>query len=354
VSDPDELLRQTVDELTAPLRKAHSDRLVGSLDDTFVVSQAERCYVWDQYRSEYLDFSCEHLVLGHSDDGARSALNEQLLHYGNVSAPGDFAERMVTEYADALACSLPDGDELQVLFTTDTDEAALAAHELATWVHGENFTTVRLVRAPGGEMYTPDEIASVVRDARDMEVGVIIDETRTGFGRTGHFWAQTRWGVTGDITVVGGPAGAGFPFGAVVAPRSYWEKAAPRLDRYAAHPAICAAGLSVMRRVANEDFLNNVVASGEVLHEALNGLEKQFPDVVDTHRGVGLLHTLVCTDAQAAKSLARAAKDNGLLLSSPGGTRCIRLTPPLNISTREILRGVDILGTACLDIAPAT
>ena len=51
----------------------------------------------------------------------------------------------------------------------------------------------------------------------------IVDESRTGYGRTGWLWVHQQCGIDPTITILGGAGGGGMPFGAVVAPRRVFD-----------------------------------------------------------------------------------------------------------------------------------
>ena len=66
--------------------------------------------------------------------------------------------------------------------------------------------------SPGGNLLDAREAAAQAEEVRSWGGLVVIDETRTGFGRTGTLWAQEQWQVAADITVLGGAGGGGSLF----------------------------------------------------------------------------------------------------------------------------------------------
>ncbi|ACH62152.1 aminotransferase [Mycobacterium phage Myrna] len=364
----DQRLKQAIDEVVDPQIEAQQTYMPYVADKPFPVSRADLIYVWDQYGTQYLDFTASALPLGHRDPAIQSGFNEQWQQYSRVGASGDHVLRMPVEYAKALSDSLTwlGDDPLQVYFTPDEDSAFSVAMSLAQRVTNRVFLetktdeprmwgdvaalVVHLIDKTGKPVYPP-AVQAQADDARRSGALVIVDESETGFGRCGAVWSQHQWGIKPDITVVGGPAGGGFPFGAVVAPRRLWEVAEGEFRRqhYAGHPVIATAGLSVLNRLT-ETLMENVTETGKTLHESLGELESQFPEILSGHRGAGLYQTIETHEPYQAERLVADARSYGLLLPKANGCR-IKLMPPLVISELELRRAVDIIAGACLDQA---
>ena len=87
---------------------------------------------------------------------------------------------------------------------------------------------------------------------------LIIDEVITGF-RAEYGGAQTRFGVTPDLTVLGKIIGGGLPVGAYGGKAEYMERIAPAGDVYQAgtlsgNPLAMAAGLATLRVLKQCDY----------------------------------------------------------------------------------------------------
>ena len=175
----------------------------------------------------------------------------------------------------------------------------------------------------------------------------IVDESRTGYGRTGSLWAHQQWGIDPAITVLGGAGGGGLPFGAVVAPRRVFDSYLIPRRQFGACAAICRAGAVVLEQITPV-LCEHVTDAGHVFDDAVAELAHQFPDIVAGSHGIGLAKGLVCVTEQIARRFFIEAVGHGLMLRPPTG-RVVTVTPPLLISEEEIRRAVDLMADACLD-----
>lgn len=87
---------------------------------------------------------------------------------------------------------------------------------------------------------------------------LIMDEVITGF-RAEYGGAQTRFGITPDLTTLGKIIGGGLPVGAFGGKRQYMENVAPRGAVYQAgtlsgNPLAMAAGLATLRQLRQMDY----------------------------------------------------------------------------------------------------
>ena len=133
--------------------------------------------------------------------------------------------------------------------------------------------------------------------ARTAGVPVIVDESVTGFGRTGVMWSQEHTGMVADVTVVGGPVGGGLPLGAVVA-RSGALPAGLDTSPHAGHPWACAAGFVVAETI-NPAMFTHADDCGRELASALGALCGQFPDRLAGHHGVACSAVCDCVTRPA-------------------------------------------------------
>ena len=102
---------------------------------------------------------------------------------------------------------------------------------------------------------------------------LIFDEVITGF-RVHHGGAQTRYGISPDLTVLGKIIGGGFPIGAVGGRREIMQMLSPCGPVYQAgtlsgNPVACAAGLTTLKLLAAEDPYPQLENRGRVLAERI-------------------------------------------------------------------------------------
>ena len=95
-----------------------------------------------------------------------------------------------------------------------------------------------------------------------------------------------------------------------------------------------------MKEMTKPGFLEEVEEKGNYLKGLLEGLVKEFPQVLESVRGKGLMLGLVCK--VECKDIVKLALDKGLIINCTAGN-VLRFVPPLVISREEIDTGIAIL-----------
>ena len=118
----------------------------------------------------------------------------------------------------------------------------------------------------------------------------------------------------------------------------------------ASHPA-CAAALTVLDIMAEEDLPARSRQLGDVLYRALK--RENLPHILE-HRGkgCGLFQCLVIDESVpgvTARRVAALCVHRGLMVGQSKNR--LRLTPPLTISEEDLLKAVEILAGALRDVA---
>ena len=153
----------------------------------------------------------------------------------------------------------------------DIDAAALAVER-----YGEGLACV-LVEPVAGNMgvVPPDPgFLEVLRELCDASRALLVfDEVITGF-RVARGGAQERFGVRPDLTLLGKVVGGGLPLAAFGGRADVMAELAPSGRVYqagtlAGNPLATAAGLSVLRRLRDDDVYAEVEARAARLEEAL-------------------------------------------------------------------------------------
>ena len=99
---------------------------------------------------------------------------------------------------------------------------------------------------------------------------------------------------------------------------------------FGGNPVACAGALSVLERVSDETFLQEVKAKGEYMQQKLSEMEG-----VAEVRGIGMMIGIVLEKGTAA------CIEHGLLVLT--AKTLVRLLPPLTITFEEIDKGLAIL-----------
>jgi acetylornithine aminotransferase len=162
---------------------------------------------------------------------------------------------------------------------------------------------------------------------------LVLDEVQTGIGRTGAFYAYQHDGITPDVITLAKGLGGGLPIGACVAIGDAADLLQPGMhgSTFGGNPVCTAAGLAVVKTLADDDLVHRADAAGKTL---AHGIEELGHPLVDHVRGRGLLLGVVLTKPQA-KAVENAARDAGFLVNAAAAD-VVRLAPPLVITDDQI------------------
>jgi 2,2-dialkylglycine decarboxylase (pyruvate) len=186
---------------------------------------------------------------------------------------------------------------------------------------------------------------------------LIIDESQTGLGRLGSTYGFEHDQVVPDIVVLSKTLGGGMPLAATVTTSDIEAVCvANGFSHNTSHvsdPMPAAAGIAVLDVVAADRLPERVREVGKYLLAGLEGLQDKY-DCVGDVRGRGLLFGVefVQSAADPAPALGMAARvgtvclERGLSIHAiPAGknAHCLRIAPPLTITTQEIDFAIDVL-----------
>lgn len=150
-------------------------------------------------------------------------------------------------------------------------------------------------------------------------IKLILDEVMCGMGRTGSLFACDQEPVRPDIVCIAKGLGAGIqPIGAMLCSDEIFDTIADGSGffqhghTYMGHATACAAGLAVIAEIEEQNLLNNVQKSGELLHQALIENLGDHQNIGDI-RGRGLFRGIELVADKNSKSpldpsLATASK----------------------------------------------
>jgi 4-aminobutyrate aminotransferase-like enzyme len=182
---------------------------------------------------------------------------------------------------------------------------------------------------------------------------LILDESITGFGRTGRLFAFESFGVDPDVVVLSKGLGGGFPLSAVCASAELWEHSAfcapsATSSTYGGNPLACAAGLATLEIVTSDDFLGQVRDVADHAAARLRELAEARENVARP-RGLGLMLGLDLVDpetdalarSETCRTIFRACRDRGVLVLAD--VPRVRLSPPLTLTRAETDELFDVL-----------
>lgn len=208
------------------------------------------------------------------------------------------------------------------------------------------------IQGEGGVRVPPKGYLTKVREICDRHhLLLILDEVQTGIGRTGRLFAYEHEGVTPDIMTLAKGLGGGVPIGAMLAGAKVAGSFTPgsHASTFGGNPLVCAAGIAVMKQVAQGAFLKGVRDKGAYLMKKLAQLQRKTP-VIKEVRGVGLIVAIDLTIP--AIDVINKARAQGLLLNKTSD-QTLRFVPPLTIRRTEIDRMIALLTDILTELSDA-
>ena len=195
----------------------------------------------------------------------------------------------------------------------------------------------------------------------------IADETMSGFGRTGEWFAFQNWASQPDLIVFAKGSNSGYiPVGGVVISgdiaATFDERVFPGGLTYSGHPVATASIVASIDAMKEEGIVDNAKAIGEnVLGPGLRALAEKHP-VIGEVRGLGVFWALdLVTNREtreplapyggtsdAMNALVAACKSRGLMPFA--NFNRMHVVPPCTITEDEARAGLAILDEAFSEI----
>jgi acetylornithine aminotransferase/acetylornithine/N-succinyldiaminopimelate aminotransferase len=190
--------------------------------------------------------------------------------------------------------------------------------------------------------------ASFLRELRALctERGVLLmlDEVQCGIGRSGHFFAYEKSGITPDAIGMAKGLGGGFPIGAIWVADAYSELLQPGSHgtTFGGSPLASAAANAVLDIIEEENLLAQVQANSLTWHKEIEALVNKHSQHIAGMRGAGYMVGLPLKQEGLNLLITAAAREKGLLIV-PASQNTIRLLPALVASSEQLREAVAIL-----------
>ena len=364
------------------------------------VESAKGSYIYDVNGKAYLDFiaGVSACSLGHSNPIITNAVKNQLDKYTHVMVYGEYVQSPQYKLAKLLADNLPENLST-TYFTNSGAEAIEGAMKLAKRATGRpeiisckdsyhgstqgalsimgneehkakyrpllpscnqiiyndvdslvNITkkTAAVVIEPiqgGTGFVTPNNnfLQKVREKCNETQTLLIFDEIQTCFGRLGTLFGFEKYDVIPDILCIAKGMGGGMPIGAFIASLELmnlltFEPKLGHITTFGGHPINCAASLATLEYLLAANVMQKVDEK-----EQLFRLHLKNPKIKEI-RGKGLMLAIEFEDEELAEKVVEQSLENGLILFYFLFTKtAIRITPPLNISEKELIKGCKII-----------
>ena len=364
------------------------------------IVHAKGCYLYDNNKKKYLDLvaGVSACSLGHRHPIVVRAIKRQLDKYLHVMVYGEFVQKEPVLLAKLLADHLP--QQLNTTYLTNSGtEAIEGALKLAKRVTGRaeiiaankayHGNTMGAMSVMGYELrksaYRPlipgtcfiefnnhddlkkitNQTAAVILETiqggagfilpengylnkvkkRCVQVGamLILDEIQPGIGRTGKLFAFMDHDVAPDILVIGKGLGGGLPVGAFIADQKHMVKLkeAPSLGHittFGGNPVIAAACRATLETILKSSLIENTINKEKLFRKLL--IHPKIKEI----RGKGLMLALIMDDAKIAQLLVKSCMNEGVLLFFLlFESAAVRISPPLNISEKQVKKACNII-----------
>jgi len=162
------------------------------------------------------------------------------------------------------------------------------------------------------------------------EVGalLILDEVQSGYGRTGKFFAHQYSGIEADLITTAKGMGNGFPVGGVLIHPDIKPWSGMLGTTFGGNYLACAAALSVLEVIEQEELMTNAYTLGNYWMEQLNS----FASITEV-RGKGLMIGFDLPDSLS--SLRKDLLFKHHIFTGEAKPNTVRLLPSLALTKKE-------------------
>ncbi len=368
------------------------------------IVRANGTILYDANGKEYIDLIGGISVgnVGHRHPKVIQAIQDQLDKYLHIMVYGEFIQSPQVQFAKLLTDYLP-ASLNAVYFTNSGAEAVEGAMKLAKRVtnrtqivafnqsyHGSTQGALSIIgdeywrnayrpllpdifHLKFNEMnsldFITDKTACVFAETIQAEKGIIspsaawmkalrekctatgtllvLDEIQTGFGRTGKLWGFEHFDIVPDILLLGKALGGGMPLGAFIADAELMnvlteDPVLGHITTFGGHPVCCTAGKAAMEALLEENMMAEVKMKEELFCSLL-----KHPSIKSV-RSFGLWLAIEFDSFEKNKIIIDYCIENGVVTDwFLFAASCLRISPPLTISKKEIRKACEIILSAC-------
>lgn len=196
------------------------------------------------------------------------------------------------------------------------------------------------IQGVGGlDMPTPYFLEKLGELTKEFGALLILDEIQSGYGRTGKFFAHQYSNVRPDLITVAKGMGNGFPIAGLLIQPEIEAKKGMLGTTFGGNPLACAAALSVLETIEEENLMSKVKVTSTQIVDALQNL----PGVKKV-KGKGLMLGL---EFEFPISFLREnlLKNHQIFTGASSNSKLLRILPPLTIEDYELFTFSEALKT---------
>ena len=347
------------------------------------IVEGKGCHVWDDKGQEYLDLYGGHAVIsiGHShphyveaitrqvgklgfySNSVINPLQKQLAErLGKISGYDDYQLFLVNSGAEAnenalklasfktgyvrvltahkafhgrtsLAVEMSNNPKIVAPINDNHHAKFLPLNDIEAWVRemvkgGITAVILECIQGVGGiRMVKPLFAQELAYACKRFGVVLICDEIQCGYGRSGKFFAHQWLGIRPDIITMAKGIANGFPMGAVLISPEFKAQYGQLGTTFGGNHLACAAALSVLDVMEEEQLVQNADEVGTYLISQLKALQAERPDLITDVRGRGLMIGIDLSEPY--KDIRNRLIYDEHVFTGCAGTNTLRLLPPL-------------------------
>jgi len=186
----------------------------------------------------------------------------------------------------------------------------------------------------------------------------VVDETRTGLGRTGCLWASQRYDIEPDMLITGkGLSGGMYPVSALMLRESIYEECMNQhnfsyISSLGGNEISCLVAGAVLDVASQESFLSHVRTISEAFGGMLSEVCRKYHNMLSPGVVHGGIFTVKVSDPETARRLYKAMYDHGVLCHSVSVIEptVLKFLPPLILSEDQAKGIACALESAARDV----
>ena len=211
----------------------------------------------------------------------------------------------------------------------------------------------------GAVFYPKDFVRAIETVCRMNGILLAFDEMQAGFGRTGKKFGFQHYEVTPDLICTGKGMGGGVPLSGVIGRAAVMDlpEVGNMSSTHSANPLVCAAGLAVLEELESRNLIAEAERKGRLFREALEDVQKKFPDRVSWILGNGMIMAILFQDPKTGEPdytftsrVAERCMQKGVLVVHTG-RESVKLGPPLTITDEALFEGIAVLAESIAEVA---
>ena len=353
------------------------------------IVEGKGCHVYDDKGQQYLDLYGGHAVIsiGHSHPHYVQAVTQQLgklgfysnsivnplqkqlaERLGKISGYDDYQLFLVNSGAEAnenalklasfktghtrvltahkafhgrtsLAVEMSNNPKIVAPINDNHHAKFLPLNDIEAWVRemvkgGITAVILECIQGVGGiKMVKPLFAQELAYACKRFGVVFICDEIQCGYGRSGKFFAHQWLGIRPDIITVAKGIANGFPMGAVLISPDFKAEYGQLGTTFGGNHLACAAALSVLDVMEEEQLVQNADVVGTYLIGQLKALQTERPDLITDVRGRGLMIGIYLSVPH--KEVRSRLIHEEHVFTGCAGTNTLRLLPPLCLTKAD-------------------